>query len=76
MSNELDVKKNDQLARMGIGEDLRVLANQISKFADWAGPMSPDEVMLTAMRAQQMGVHPLNGKAFQAFKFGGKINID
>jgi len=74
------VVEGNELERLGVTEMDRVLANQIRKFAHWANgekyPMSNDEVILTAIRARQMGVHPLNDKAFSAYKDAHGIHLD
>ncbi len=78
--NEIVLSPDESLARLGVTEMDRVLANQIRKFAGWANsknyPMTNDEVILTAIRARQMGVHPLNDKAFNAYKDSHGIHLD
>ena len=64
------------LDRLGVTERDRIIANQIKKFAGWAKDMSNEDVILTAIRARQMGVHPLNERAFQAYIDRGKVQVD
>lgn len=67
------------LERYGIHEEDRILARQVRKFASWARgkyPMTDDEILASCIRARQMGVHPLNDKAFQAYKDSHGIHLD
>jgi hypothetical protein len=74
MSNQMTVYVNGEqmeIDEWGLTDLDRMHAHQIKKFAAWSRgkyPMNDTEILLTALYARRMGVHPLDEKAFQAYK--------